>query len=273
MTSQGAIGVPVQSSSMCASSIMGGKVTWRQSSKFPYQIAMALSLAANVTGADYDYLVKTAARESNFQVQAQAKTSTARGLFQFHRRDLVAAPSRKTVRVSGSATSPREYSRRVAGRYYVPNKTERKNILNLRNDPKVSALLAGAYTKRNGEALEEGIGRKPTAGELYMAHFLGARDAVRLIKMAHSQPHRRADRSFAAAAKANRRIFYDGRRARTAREVYRILSAKYDRTGRHARPDLPPLLEHHGRQAFATHVQDVALRATSSGRSRATSVG
>ena len=201
----------------------------------PYQIAMALTLAANVTGADYDYLVKTAARESNFEARASAKTSSARGLFQFIEETWL-----RTLKEDGPALGLGDVAAKIFrtrnGRYYVPNKAERKKVLDLRNDPKVSALLAGAYTKRNAEVLTEGIGRKPTAGELYMAHFLGAGDAIRMVRLARAHPNRRADRSFPAPAKANKRIFFDGERPRTLRQVYRLLTHKYDNQGRRARP-------------------------------------
>ena len=39
--------------------------------------------AARETGADFEYLAQTAARESNFDPQAQARTSSAAGMFQF----------------------------------------------------------------------------------------------------------------------------------------------------------------------------------------------
>ena len=38
--------------------------------------------ASQATGADFDYLVQTAERESAFNARAQASTSSAAGLFQ-----------------------------------------------------------------------------------------------------------------------------------------------------------------------------------------------
>ena len=47
------------------------------------QVMTALRAASNKTGVDFDYLVKTAQRESNFDPSAKASTSSATGLFQF----------------------------------------------------------------------------------------------------------------------------------------------------------------------------------------------
>jgi len=47
------------------------------------RIELAFQSASNSTGTSFDYLVKTAARESSFNPSAKAKTSSATGLFQF----------------------------------------------------------------------------------------------------------------------------------------------------------------------------------------------
>lgn len=202
--------------------------------EIPTQIAMALTLAANMTGADYDYLVKTAARESSFKAAAQSRTSSATGLFQFIEETWL-----RTLKEDGPALGLGDVAAKItksrSGRYFVASPRERRDILNLRNDPRISALMAGAYTKRNAEALSEGIGRAPTSGELYLAHFLGPRDAIRMIELLNSAPRMRADHAFPAAAKANRSIFFDDRRPRTVREVYRRLVATYDGTAGSAR--------------------------------------
>ena len=47
------------------------------------QIVAALQRASVATGADFDYLLTTAKRESGLKTDAQATTSSAAGLFQF----------------------------------------------------------------------------------------------------------------------------------------------------------------------------------------------
>jgi len=192
----------------------------------PSQIALAISLASSATGADFDYLLATAHHESGFQASARAPTSSARGLFQFIEETWL-----RTIKEDGPRLGLGAYAERIFrtrnGRYYVPESRERARILALRNDPKIASMMAGAFARRNAEFLKEGIGRRPTAGELYLAHFLGAGDAVKMIRAAEKHPRRRAASLFPAAAKANRAIFYDGKRARPVRDVYRRLVARY----------------------------------------------
>jgi len=200
----------------------------------PQQVALALTLASNATGADFDYLMKTAARESNFRPAAAARTSSARGLFQFIEETWL-----RTIKEQGAKYGLKELSGQIfrtrSGRYYVPNATARRRILKLRHDPGVSALMAGAFTRSNAERIAQRIGREPTDGELYLAHFLGPGDAIRMIKLKRSNPHWRADRAFPRAAKSNRSIFYDRKRPRSVREVYWRLVENYKRAGKSTR--------------------------------------
>ena len=197
--------------------------------EIPQNIAFALSLASSATGADYDYLAHTAYRESRFQVNAQARTSSAQGLFQFIEETWL-----MTVKNDGSRFGLEEYANRIfktrSGRHYVPDAKQRAEILNLRRDPKIASLMAGVFARNNGNRLAGKIGRQPTPGELYLAHFLGASDAIRMIILARSNPNRSAADAFPAAAKANRRIFYDGKHARSARQVYLSLVRSHNRS-------------------------------------------
>ena len=45
--------------------------------------------------------------------------------------------------------------------------------MQLRSDPSASAMMAGAFTRANADQLQSAIGRAPSEGELYIAHFLG----------------------------------------------------------------------------------------------------
>ena len=51
-------------------------------------------------------------------------------------------------------------------------------------------MMAGAFANSNAKVLTDRLGRKPTDGELYMAHFLGASGAARFISAAEAQPER-----------------------------------------------------------------------------------
>ena len=82
--------------------------------------------------------------------------------------------------------------------------------MRLRTDPAASALMAGAFARGNAAQLAQSIGRAPTEGELYIAHFLGPDGAAKLIAAASSQPRANAATMFPQAAGANTSIFYDG---------------------------------------------------------------
>jgi hypothetical protein len=88
--------------------------------------------------------------------------------------------------------------------------------------------MAAVLTQSNSFQLTGRIGRRPTDGELYMAHFMGVGGAAKLINAAEDSPSASAARLFPSAAAANRSIFYDREgRARSVSDVYSVLSARY----------------------------------------------
>ena len=84
--------------------------------------------------------------------------------------------------------------------------------------------------KANAAALSDRLGRAPSEGELYIAHFLGAGGAARLINLAASNPNAKAAEFFPEAAQANSPIFYDRATgtARSVAQVRNILTARYE---------------------------------------------
>jgi hypothetical protein len=101
--------------------------------------------------------------------------------------------------------------------------------------------MAGAFTQRNASALGQRIGRQPTDGELYMAHFFGTGGAGQLINAARSRPQTHAADMFPAAARANRSIFYDRQgHARSVSGVYAELNRRYQVARANVAPSLSP---------------------------------
>jgi hypothetical protein len=187
----------------------------------------AIRQAARMTGADFKYLLATAQVESNLNPNAQAATSSARGLFQFTDQTWLT-----TLKEQGGPLGYGPYAnaitRQPSGEYAVSDPSMTRAVLNLRSDPNANALMAGAFTKLNADKLAERLGRGPTEGELYVAHFLGPTGASRLIALADSRPMTPAAAVFPTAARANPTIFYDGRgNARSAGDVYRNLIGRY----------------------------------------------
>ncbi|MEA2909474.1 MAG: hypothetical protein QOJ15_1555 [Bradyrhizobium sp.] len=188
----------------------------------------AIRQAARMTGADFQYLLATAQVESNLNPNAQAPTSSARGLFQFTEQTWLT-----TLKEQGTALGYGPYanaiSRQPSGDYVVPDLRMSGAVMNLRSDPAANSLMAGAFTKANAGKLAGRLGRSPTEGELYIAHFLGPTGASRLIGLADTSPLTPAATIFPGAARANPTIFYNGRgNTRSASEVYRMLVGRYD---------------------------------------------
>jgi transglycosylase-like protein with SLT domain len=192
------------------------------------KVVGAIREASRVTGTGFEYLLKTAMRESSFNPNAKSSKSSATGLFQFIDQTWLA-----TLKQSGASLGYGRYSsaivRNSSGRYVVPNAAARRQIMSLRYDPTANAVMAGAFTKRNATRLAGALGRAPTDGELYIAHFLGQSGAVKLISAAEVAPQATAANVFPQAARANRSIFFDKQGgARSLAEVYRVLVAKHD---------------------------------------------
>lgn len=188
------------------------------------RVVSAIQAAAQKTGAGFDYLLRTARRESSLQPTAQASTSSARGLYQFIDSTWLTMV-RDEGRNLGLGRFAEQIGRDASGRPTVADPAARQQILALRDDPSVAALMAGAFTNRNAAELRGATGRDPTEGELYMAHFLGSGGAARLINANQANPQASAALMFPDAAGANRRIFFDQGRPRTVAEVYQVLAS------------------------------------------------
>ena len=191
------------------------------------QIAGAIKQAADTTGTSFEYLLSTAKMESNFNPKAGASTSSARGLFQFIDQTWLG-----TVKEAGARLGYGKYAdaitRSPSGGYSVSNPAARTAIMKLRDDPAASSAMAAVLTQSNSFKLTGKIGRRPTDGELYMAHFMGVGGAARLISNAEDNPQASGARLFPNAAAANRSIFFErSGRARSVSEVYSVLTSRY----------------------------------------------
>lgn len=192
------------------------------------QITGAIKQAAQSTGISFEYLLTTARIESNLNPSAQASTSSAKGLYQFIDQTWLG-----TMKQEGPALGLGRYADAISqtsdGRYDVPDAGMRNEIMRLRNDPTVSAMLAGAFSRANASQVSAAIGRPPSEGELYIAHFLGPDGAGRMISAASNRPQASAAAMFPSAAAANPTIFYEkSGRARSVSEVYAKLTGKFE---------------------------------------------
>lgn len=193
----------------------------------PQSLAYVLNAAGDRNGVDFDYLLQTAMRESSLNPQAKASTSSAVGLFQFLESTWLQVMKEEGPRL-GYGDIASNITRTSGGDYVVSDPQVKAQILKLREDPKIAADLAAAFTKSNGDYLMARFGRMPSAGELYIAHFLGAQGAERMFTAGLQNPDQIAADLFPRQANANRSIFYSNGQPRTIRDVYRVLVAKHE---------------------------------------------
>jgi hypothetical protein len=210
-------------------------------------VLTALRGAADQTGADFDYLLNTAMRESSLNPDAKASTSSATGLFQFVEQTWLG-----TLQRHGADHGLSAYANAITvgkdGHYAVADKGLRQEILALRKDPKIASLMAGELTNDMRGDMEASLGRGVSAGELYVAHFLGPQAAVKMIRSAETNPAANAASLFSDAASSNATIFYEkSGQARSVASVLESLKARHlgtqpSATGFAAAPSLATLV-------------------------------
>lgn len=187
-------------------------------------VETALRRAAMATGVDFNFLVRTAERESGFNAGARAPTSSAAGLFQFVEQTWLG-----TLKRHGAAHGYGQYAAAIQvgadGRLRVNDPEWRRAVMDLRYDPTAASLMAGSLATDHAAYLRGRVGREPTSGELYAAHFLGPQGSARLIEANEATPYASAALMFPEAAAANRSIFFRDGRPVTAGQLYANLSA------------------------------------------------
>lgn len=177
-------------------------------------VRAAIQRGAEATGVNFSLLVETARRESALNPNARAGTSSATGLFQFIERTWL-----DMVRRHGGAHGLAE---QAAALRNGADAATRRDILALRSDPEISARMAGELTRENADTLRAGLGREPSAGELYAAHVMGPAGALRLIEAAaNGAPNAAA--IFTREAAANRGLFYADGEPRSAQALLQRL--------------------------------------------------
>lgn len=179
----------------------------------------AIRRGSSASGGDFAAMVRVASLESGFDADAQAATSSARGVFQFTRGTWL-----EMVRRHGAEHGLEAEAHALAGE--VDRETEAR-ILALRDDPELSARMAGELTRDNARVLQARTGVEPETSDLYLAHFLGAGGAARFISAEQAgEGNNPADAIFPRAAAANRAVFYEDGRARSLSEVRAFFERK-----------------------------------------------
>ena len=172
------------------------------------QVLGAVREASRRTGVDFNYMMAKAAQESGFRADAEARTSSATGLYQF-----IETTWLDMVRDHGAKHGLGGLAGAIAdgpdGNPMVTDTATRRQILELRRDPRLNAVMAGELANDNKAHLDSTVGGEIGTTELYLAHFLGARSAATFLDAMRTTPDRPAASLFPAAARANRAVFFD----------------------------------------------------------------
>jgi hypothetical protein len=145
------------------------------------------------------YLDATAFIESSNNPLAQAKTSSAAGLYQF------------------TTGTWQEYNKKMGTNYTLED----------RFNPEIARKVARFKAEESTGYLTELLGRQPTNTERYMVHFMGRTGSRNFLQ---ASPTTKVDKVVSPAAlKANRSVFYnkDGTPKRVI-DVYKLFDDKFE---------------------------------------------
>lgn len=193
----------------------------------PTPIIRAVQQAAARTGADFAYLMDKACTESSFNPAAASKSSSAKGLFQF-----IESTWLSMVREHGGKYGLGHLAGKIdmkGGKPCVADPAVKSEILSLRKNPEISALMAGEYAECNKDYLQKKTGCDVGPAELYLAHFLGAGGAAKFINAKEKNEDATAAQIFPQAARVNKNVFFDKAtgQPRTLEQIYDLFANKF----------------------------------------------
>lgn len=193
----------------------------------PNSVLNAVAKASKATGANFSFLMKKAATESSFNPSAKAKSSTATGLFQFIENTWLSMVKKHGDKYGLGALAAKIEMK--DGRPCVTDCSAKKEILDLRKNPEISALMAGEFSAENQRYLENNTDDQIGETELYLAHFMGAQGAAKFLNARAEDPEQIAAEIFPREAAANKNVFFDQDtgEARTLDDVYSLMNDKF----------------------------------------------
>jgi hypothetical protein len=153
----------------------------------PPPVLTAIRSAARATGIDPNLLLAIAWRESRFDSQATNRRSSANGLLQF-----TSGTWLQTVYEFGAQQGATPYIAAIhkeqSGAFTVHGQRLRTAILQLRNDPVLSATLAAKAMERQRATMQTRLGRSIASADLYLLHVLGPSGSARFLAAFAQRP-------------------------------------------------------------------------------------
>lgn len=199
----------------------------------PTEAAAAIRLSQLYTGVEFGLLMELTAAESGFRTQARARTSSAKGLQQFIDRTWL-----NMIHQYGHKYGLESYAAQVVhykdeyGRDtpMIENPIVHRQVLEMKNNPRLSALMAGDFIIENRTKLSCYLKKNITRTDIYLAHFLGPNDSILFLDALQKNPEGSAADLFPEAAEANRPIFYNWRgHERSFRDIYEMFDGRFNR--------------------------------------------
>lgn len=191
-------------------------------------VASALLRAQHATGADPALLSAIAGKESSFDPKARNRLSSARGLMQFTRSTWL-----QVVRDFGP--------KHGLGRYAAALNTNRDGIitardgrtltqiLKLRDDPHLAAIMAAERMGQERASLERDLGRAARPQDMYLVHLLGPSGARRFLAELKRNPAQPSTAVVGAAARPNPGVFARRGRNLPLAQVYEEVADMLER--------------------------------------------
>lgn len=187
----------------------------------------ALENAAAASRTPFKTLVAIATAESNFDVNARNRRSSAAGPFQMTERTWLQLVRRYGAEV-GRPDLAAQVTADAQGRATVGD-DHRAQILDARRDMDLAARLAAKLCDENRVGLTRKLGREPSEAEVRMAYFLGLSGAARLITASDATPQTSVKTLLPQAYANHRPMFSEAGKPLTAERAADALEARYTR--------------------------------------------
>jgi hypothetical protein len=184
--------------------------------EIPAQLAMLLSLAASTAGHDAPVEASKA-----FPTAAPELVEPIEGPLRFTERGWMRALYENQAEAEGLGARIFVTS---GGRYYVPVASDRRRILETRQNAEIASRVTSAAAVRDAARIRSALQRAPAAADLYVAHVFGRETAISLIKEVGRAPDAPLKESFPMLA-ALPEVQQGNGAPPTVAQFYRRLSA------------------------------------------------